>query len=107
MKVKLTHIEQGFRDWYMNEVASINLWLALATPVVMLSVANLEKKHGTFIASLLDENGEVDIDELHKEYKKIFDQKQHIQISGLKVNSQDLDKLVEYIKKNVPPKVGG
>ena len=105
MKVKLTHVETGFKQWYMNEVATINLWLAFATPVVMLAVANLERKNSIFLGILFDENDEIDIDDLHKQYKEILDQKGSLTLYGLKVNSQDLDKLVDYIKKAVPPKV--
>jgi len=107
MKVKLTHIEQGFRNWYMNEVATLSLWAAMATPIVMLSIANLERKHSTALGMVFDEKGELDIDELHKEYSKLIAQKGHIEISGLKINGNDIDKLVEYIKKAVPPQVGG
>jgi len=107
MKVKLNHIETGFKNWYMSEVAGLNIWAALATPVVMLSVANLERKNATFLGMLFDEKGEIDIDELHKEYSGLITQKGSFEVSGLRINTQDLDKLVDYIKKAVPPAVGG
>lgn len=104
-KVKTEHIKNGLITWYSAEVASMDWKLYALIPLVKISLSNLEREYGKYIKPLQDENGFIDIDELHKEYAQLI-----VKGGGMinigpiqKVTVQDLDKLVAYIKQATPP----
>ena len=102
MKVKLVHIQKGFENWYLKDVAPLGWKAMLATPIISIAIKRFLTKNHETISLISDEKGEVDIDELHKEYAEIINKAGSIELSGIKFNVQDLDSLVKSIKEECP-----
>ena len=104
MKAKMCHINAGISKWYLKEVAPLGWKAMLMTPLVNLGIANTMNKYADAIALLTDENGEIDIDTLHRDYVELVSKQGAVEMFGVKFNAQDVETLCETIKAEIPAK---
>jgi hypothetical protein len=101
MLKSISSIVNGINKWYVKEIATLDWKLMLATPFVGKIIQSYINKNKELIDMALNEDGLIDVDSLYEQYKNLLETsgKSNIEIYGVKLNKEDLDKLYEFIKK--------
>ena len=101
MLKSINSIINGINKWYTKEIAILDWKLMLATPFVGKIIQGYINKNKDVIDMALNEDGLIDVDSLYEQYKHLLETsgKSNIEIYGVKLTKDDLDKLYEFIKK--------
>ena len=104
--VKLTHIHTGLIKFYAQEIAPLYKSFMFFGSMVPTIINNFIRKNANIIDLLIDENGDVDIDSLHINYKTYLENNGPFTVRVLKqelnFDASDVDKIVAIIKAEVP-----
>lgn len=101
MLKSINSIINGIHKWYIKEIAALDWKLTLAAPFVSMIIQGYISKNKNLVDMALNEDGLIDVDILYEQYKDLLETsgKSNVEIYGVKLNTQDLDKLYEFIKK--------
>ena len=96
--MKLNEIVTGIKMYIRNEITTLDWKMAFAEPLIFKGVDNFIKRNEKMLSYLMKENGEIeDIEALRREYVEKMNKQGSITLAGIKLNTQDVSKVFDYI----------
>ena len=96
--MKLNEIVTGIKMYIRNEITTLDWKMAFAEPLIFKGVDNFIKRNQKMLSYLMNENGEIeDIEALRREYVEKMNKQGSITLAGIKLNTQDVSKVFDYI----------
>lgn len=96
--MKLNEIVTGIKMYIRNEITTLDWKMAFAEPLIFKGVDNFIKRNEKMLSYLMNENGEIeDIEALRREYVEKMNKQGSITLAGIKLNTQDVSKVFDYI----------
>lgn len=97
--IKIENVKQGLKNYYHEELLPMSWKMSFIEPILNKAIDNAERQYKSIIDMIKNDDGSIDIDYLHQEYRKKVQAIGSVEILGIKFNSDDIDKLVEHIKR--------
>ena len=96
--MKISEIGTGIKMYIRSEITTLDWTLAFAEPLIFKGVDNFIRRNEKMLSYLMNENGEIeDMETLRREYIEKMNKQGSITLAGIKLNSQDVSKMFDYI----------
>lgn len=96
--MKLNEIVTGIKMYIRNEITTLDWKMAFAEPLIFKGVDNFIKRNEKMLSYLMNDEGEIeDIESLRREYIEKMNKQGSITLAGIKLNTQDVSKVFDYI----------
>ena len=96
--MKINEIVTGIKMYIRSEITTLDWKMAFAEPLIFKGVDNFIRRNEKMLSYLMNENGEIeDIETLRREYIEKMNKQGSITLAGIKLNSQDVSKMFDYI----------
>lgn len=98
--IKIENVKEGIKNYYKEEILPMSWKMSFIEPILMKIIDNAERQYKTVIDMIKNDDGSIDVDYLYQEYRKKIQSMGNVEILGLRFNVDDVDKLMEHIRKS-------